>query len=311
MTTTLVATWSDGLLILDGDDRTRVFRGRCVGELTSDGRGGALAIVDGHALHRRDADGVWTELATSEHQLACAVAAPDAIFVGTNGDARLLRVSDDGDLEPVAGFDVAEGRDGWYAGSVEINGQVVGPPLGVRSLTATAGGAAVLANIHVGGIPRSTDGGATWRSTIEVDHDVHEVVAHPTRPEVVIAAAAVGLCVSTDGGATWAVETEGLHATYGSAAAFSGDDLLIAASSDHFAAEGAVYRRPLAVLGPLTRCGPADWLAGIVDTGCLAARGGTIAMADQGGHLYQSEDAGATWECRADDLPSPSRVLLL
>ena len=51
--------------------------------------------------------------------------------------------------------------------------------------------------------PASVDGGATWHPTIAVDDDVHQVLAHPTRPEIVVAAASVGLCRSTDGGATW------------------------------------------------------------------------------------------------------------
>ena len=87
-------------------------------------------------------------------------------------------------------------------------------PLGIPSITATCDKAVLLANVHVGGVPRSTDGGVTWQPTLEIDKDVHQVCAHPTRPDVVIAAAAVGLCVSRDSGATWTVEQEGLHASY-------------------------------------------------------------------------------------------------
>jgi len=64
----------------------------------------------------------------------------------------------------------------------------------------------LLANVHVGGIPRSVDGGVTWQPTIDIDSDVHEVRAHPKRRGTVVAAAAVGLCTSSDGGATWTVE---------------------------------------------------------------------------------------------------------
>lgn len=129
------------------------------------------------------------------------------------------------------------------AGSAVINGQRVGPPLGIRSITATPDGAVLLANVHVGGVPRSTDGGVTWQPTIGVDSDVHEVRAHPSRPGVVMAAAAIGLCASRDGGVTWDVEQEGLHASYCSAVAFAGADVLVSASVDHFAAQGAIYRR--------------------------------------------------------------------
>lgn len=77
-----------------------------------------------------------------------------------------------------------------------------------------------------GGIPRSIDGGVTWRPTIDIESDVHEVRAHPTRPDIVIAAAAIGLYISRDAGESWSVEREGLHTTYCSAVAFSGNDML-------------------------------------------------------------------------------------
>ncbi len=97
------------------------------------------------------------------------------------------------------------------------------PSWGVRSMSATSDGTVVLANVHVGGIQRSTDGGVTWRPTIEVDSDVHEVRAHPSQPRIAIAASAIGLCISRDGGTTGPVNQEGLHATYCFPVAFSGD----------------------------------------------------------------------------------------
>jgi hypothetical protein len=51
-------------------------------------------------------------------------------------------------------------------------------------------------------------------------------------------------CISRDAGATWTIERGGLHASYCSAVAFSGDDILVSASTDHFAAQGRIYRRP-------------------------------------------------------------------
>ena len=96
----------------------------------------------------------------------------------------------------------------------------MGPPLGIRSMAATCDGAALLANVHVGGVPRSTDAGLTWRPTIDIDSDIHQVCAHPTRPDIVIAAAAVGLCLSRDAGATWTIEQQGLHADHCSAVAW-------------------------------------------------------------------------------------------
>ena len=240
--TVLVATWRDGLFVVAGENSTTSSAISRSERSQPTGSGGALAIVDGHSLLRRAPDGVWSTIATTELDLACCVAVGDVIYVGTD-DARVLRVGADGALEQLRGFDAVAGRDTWYAGSAVINGQRVGPPLGIRSMTATSDGAVLLVNVHVGGIPRSTDGGATWQPTIDVESDVHEVRAHPNRPGIVMAAAAIGLCTSRDGGMTWDVEQEGLHASYCSAVAFVGDDVLVSASVDHFAAQGAIYRR--------------------------------------------------------------------
>lgn len=236
----------------------------------------------------------------------------DTLYAGTH-DARLFRIRTDGGIESLPGFDAAEGRETWYAGTAVVDGEVVGPPLGVRSLTATADGRALLANVHVGGIPRSTDGGATWRATIAVDADVHEVRAHRRRPNVVAAASAVGLCLSRDGGATWTIEREGLHAPYCSAVAFIGDDVLVAAAEHHFAAEGAIYRRTIEARAPLApvRGGLPAWTDGIVDTHCIASRGSDVVVADRHGNVHVSADGGRTWHRQAEVIPGPSALLLI
>lgn len=309
-TTILVASWSDGLYVLEGESCHHELVGRSVRGLTRDRDGAPLAIVDGHELWSRDGAGGWRTVAGHEAELSCCVATRAGIFVGTD-DARMLRV-ENGTLVSVDAFDACPGRASWYAGTVEIDGKVLGPPLGVRSLAVTVDGAGVLANVHVGGIPVSFDGGLSWRPTIDVDADVHEVAAHPTDPESVIAATAVGLAVSRDGAVTWKIETEGLHATYCSAVAFCGSEMLVAASSDHFAAQGAVYHRAIDSDGPLE---PFDGLPrridGIADTQCIATRGERIAIVDRAGNVYVSADAGASWASLAPGIPSPSSALVL
>ena len=308
--TVLVATWSDGLYAVAEATRDPELAGQAVRALAPDGRGGALAIVDGRSVRRRDPAGAWTTLVVSELALACCVAIGDDVYLGTD-DARVLRVEPGGRVEQLRGFDTVAGRDTWYAGTALIDGRVMGPPLGVRSMTATVDGG-LLANVHVGGIPRSVDRGATWAPTIDVDSDVHEVRAHPSRAGVVVAAAAVGLCTSRDGGATWQVEQAGLHALHCSAVGFVGDDVLVSAAADQFAPHGAIYRRAVDGPGPLALVGnglPA-WIDGIADTGCIAARGDAAAICDRGGKLYVSADAGRTWSLRAEGLPSPSSVLI-
>src|SRR5712671_6218770 len=189
--TVLVATWRDGLFVVGGETSGHELGDQSVRALAPDGHGGALGIVNGRSLRRRAPDGMWSTIATTKFDLACCVAVGDVIYVGTD-DARVLRLDAEGEFEQLRGFDEVAGRDTWYAGSAVINGQRVGPPLGIRSITATPDGAVLLANVHVGGIPRSTDGGSTWQPTIDVDSDVHEVRAHPNRPGIVMAAAAFG-----------------------------------------------------------------------------------------------------------------------
>jgi hypothetical protein len=308
----LVATWRDGVFVLAGGTLDQGFRNQPVRALVPDGGGGALAIVNGRSLHRRAPDGVWSAIATTELDLACCVAVGDVIYVGTD-DARVLRVGADGALEQLRGFDAVAGRETWYAGSAVINGQRVGPRLGIRSMTATPDGAVLLANVHVGGVPRSTDGGATWQPTIDVESDVHEVRAHPNRPGVVMAAAAIGLCTSRDGGVTWDVEQEGLHASYCSAVAFAGDDVFVSASINHFAAQGAIYRRRVDGHDSLVAVGGGlpVWTDGIIDTGCIASRGSAVAFADRKGNLYELANNGRSWSRQADGLPTPSSVLIV
>ncbi len=309
--TVLISTWDDGVFVFSGGEARRELAGRRVTSLVDAGQGRTLALVDGRELARRSPDGGWTVLARSDAPLACVLDAAGFVYVGTD-EARLLRLDDHDRLVPLPGFDAAPGRETWFAGSMVVDGQRLGPPLGIRTLARTADGAALLANVHVGGVPRSLDGGATWEPTLDIAWDAHEVTAHPTRAELVICACAVGLAVSRDGGATWELETEGLHASYTSAAAFLGDDLLVAASSDHFAKDGALYRRSIDG-GALRRVvgGLPDTFGGIVDTECIATFGTSVAVADSAGNAYRSDDGGERFAKIATTLPTPSSVHLL
>ena len=97
-----------------------------------------------------------------------------------------------------------------------------------------------------------------------------------------------------------------------SVVAFSGDDILVSASTAHFAAQGKVYRRPVKLDGSLVAVegGMPTWTEGIVDTGCIATNGPSIAVADRAGNLYGSDDFGRAWSLRDSRLPTPSGVLI-
>ena len=233
----------------------------------------------------------------------CLVAAGDDLLVGTD-EAHLVRVRPDGSTEAVSSFEAAEGRAKWYT--------PWGGPPATRSMSA-AGDGTVYVNVHVGGILRSADGGASWSPTIDVDSDVHEVLALDGGR--VVAATALGLAVSGDGGATWAFVTDGLHAHYSRAVAVAGDWLLLSSSTGPSTTRGAVYRRPVdAAEGtPFEKCagGLPEWFAGNIDTGSLAGDpSGAAAVASPDGTIYVSDDAGASWRELVSGLGRVNRLLL-
>ena len=161
--TTIVSSWHDGLTVFHGEVR-REFVGSLTSGLASDGAGGAYVVVDSKEVWAWSPDGDWRLLASSDAPLRCCLPVGGQLLVGTD-DARVLELSGE-DWSPLQGLDATPGRDLWYAGTALIDGNLIGPPLGVRSMCATCDGQALLVNVHVGGIPRSTDGGMVWRPTI-------------------------------------------------------------------------------------------------------------------------------------------------
>lgn len=259
----------------------------------------AWAVVAPDRILHRDTTG-WHDLAVARGtRVNCLLPRADGLLAGVS-PPRVLRVAE-GEISTVVDFDeVDESRD-WY--------NPAGPTPDTRSLAATADGV-LLANVHVGGILRSPDGGATWAPTIDFHADVHQVRAHPERPEIAFAAAAVGLALSGDGGVTWHILDNGLHATYLRAVALAGDALLVSASNGPRGDGSAIYRCPLAGDLPFERCahGLPEWLVGNVDTHALDAAGDTVAFADRSGAVYASDDAGRTWDVLASGLATAHAV---
>jgi hypothetical protein len=263
-------------------------------------RWGVWALAGGRSVWRRTA-GPWIEV-TGVPGLKgrCLSASEEGLLVGT-AQAHLLRL-EEGTLERVEGFDRVEGRDGWYT--------PWGGPPDTRSI-ARGGEGATYANVHVGGIVRSADG-ERWQPTIEVDADVHQVIAHPDRAGLVLAASARGLERSEDGGRTWSTHADGLHAAYSRAVALAGDTLVMSSSTGPFTDRAAVYRRPLNGDHGFERCtgGLPDWFPSNIDSHCLAASGRTVVFATDRGEAYRSEDEGESWERIAEGLPSVRCVLV-
>jgi hypothetical protein len=293
--TVLVASDEGLLAVRDGAPPASELADRVTALRVDATLGSCAVVVDGAALARRTEGGSWAvEPVALAAPITAVLATGRGALVGT-ADARLARVVEGG-VEPLPGFDRLDGRDHWHA--------VGSRTPYVRSLSATATGGTLLASVHVGGVPRSADQGATWAPTVDIEADVHEVRAHPVEPEVVMAAAAVGLLESRDEGATWAPPaTTGLHATYLRALAFPTGAVVVSASDGPFGRRPALYRRALDG-GPFERCtdGLPEWLPAIVDTGALDARGDLV-VAGTADTVYASEDGGDTWRLLADALP--------
>ncbi|MDP8969533.1 MAG: hypothetical protein M3N52_03350, partial [Actinomycetota bacterium] len=163
---------------------------------------GWWAITEQQSLWRGTADGTWEQLTTLEGlQARCLLPTRAGVLVGTSA-AHLFRL-DDGWLEPLDSFEQVAGRADWYT--------PWGGPPDVRSIAEAADGD-LYVSVHVGGVARSSDGGRGWQPTIDIDADVHQILAGAEGH--LVAATARGLASSVDRGDSWVFETDGLHAIY-------------------------------------------------------------------------------------------------
>lgn len=261
--------------------------------------GGPWAVVSQERVWRTEGQG-WRPVAElAELRARCVLPLGQEALVGTS-EARLFRTTG-GSLEPVAAFDEAPGRDRWYT--------PWGGPPDTRSLARGTDGA-VYANVHVGGILRASNG--RWEPTIDIDADVHQVIAHPDDPAVVLAATARGLARSEDRGRTWRFEAGGLHGPYCRAVAVAGDTVLVTASTGPFTDRAGVYRAPFEGPPRFERCraGLPEWFGSNIDSHCLSASGPVAAFGTEEGSVFRSNDEGRTWEMIEEDLPPVQAVVV-
>jgi hypothetical protein len=134
------------------------------------------------------------------------------------------------------------------------------------------------------------------------------VLAHPTRPEVVVAAASVGLCRSLDGGAKWASSTEGMELTYARGVAFLGDEVVITVSDGPWASNALVYRASVDGGAATAVGGGLGELHGNVDSRCVASDGKVVALADGHGDVWRSAQAFEGFERIAEGLDTVTGV---
>ena len=175
--------------------------------------------------------------------------------------------------------------------------------------------ALVLVGIELGGLMRTTDGGATWE-----DHrpgaqpDVHSLAWHPLVAGRAYEAGGGGAAWSEDGGETWSSADDGRDRHYTWSVAVDPADpgrWYVSASTGPFAAHGGgdpqarLYRRLeaepwQALAGGLPEPLPAMPYA-------LLAADGRVFAGLRNGELWQSADRGDTWSrstLRGDALPA-------
>jgi hypothetical protein len=219
--------------------------------------------------------------------LNCVQPSPDAVWVGADS-ARLYRLEADRLVED-RGFAEAPGREEWHT--------PWGGPPDVRSMSLGADGELYI-NVHVGGILRYGPDGPV--PTLDINADVHQVVAHPERPGAVVAACALGLAESTDG-LEFGFRTDGLAHRYSRAVAVHGDSVLLSASRGPRGGEARLHIGRLGE-GPLTPLEGLPALPGNIDTHCVLA-GPDGYLVGHGDSVWASTDSGTSWRVLVDGLP--------
>jgi hypothetical protein len=303
MTSVILATDSGCRTFTDAGEGLTELAGHPVSALAPEPGGSCLAIIDSQQIWRRHLNGEWKQVAVTDIALQSVTSISGTIFAGGMDEAALFRILPNGTTERLTSFDRIPGRADWFAG---------GPPLGVRSLATTSDGSAVLAAVHVGGIPRTTDGGETWQPTIPILWDVHEIHAHPQLSNLVAAATAIGLCTSQDGGQSWRIFSEGPETANSLAVAVLENEVLFSIQDGPFATRSQIWRwRIGAELIEQVRDGLPEWLEGKVDTGWIAAGAGRAAIVDRGGNLWLSSADWAGWNRIASGVPYPFGLAIL
>jgi len=276
----VVVASHDGLHVPGLD--AALLAGHHVGAVTVDDNA-MWAIVDGTELHRVDPDGTTTRVAAlTDGAATCVHVHGGTVWVGGD-DAGLWRLRA-GALEPVTSFADAPTRSEWHT-------PWGGPP---SVLSMASHDDDLYVSVHVGGILRTSDDGATWHDTIDLHVDVHEVAVDPHDGTVWAATGMRALARSTDRGVSWQFHTERLHATYSLALAVTDAGVLCGASSGHAGRDGALYRFAGGQFARVTD-GLPDHFDGAIGPGRIVGRGAHAAVLLPGGRLFTSSDGGRRW----------------
>lgn len=199
-----------------------------------------------------------TRVADTVASITAVPGAQPRFLIGTEPPHVYTWEMDDSPAQPNESFASLDCRSEWYT--------PWGGPAAVRSFAVTPHGW-VYADVHVGSVMRSGDGGETWEPvTPELHVDVHQVGTSPAAPDRVYANTADGVWVSDDRGGSWRHRTED-RKRYGRALAIHPED------------------------PDLVLCTVSDGPHGD----------------DVHGALYRSADAGETWTHVTDGFPASAK----
>jgi photosystem II stability/assembly factor-like uncharacterized protein len=164
----------------------------------------------------------------------------------------------------------------------------------------------ILVGIELGGLMRSSDGGASWEDHRPgAQRDVHSLAWHPSAEGWAYEAGGGGAAWSEDGGETWRPADEGRDRNYTWSVAVDPDEpelWYVSASTGPFAAHGRrdpeaeIYRRRdgewRALAGGLPEPLPAMPYA-------LVAAEGRLFAGLASGQIWESRDRGDSWHALA------------
>ncbi|MEX1182724.1 MAG: hypothetical protein WEF86_05780 [Gemmatimonadota bacterium] len=313
--------------------------GREVYHAITDPRTGTLWAATNHVVWgahvHRSTDGgrTWETLRAAPHHaderglraiwhLAAGPADRTAtLYAGIEPAGLFVTHDDAATWEPVTGLNDHESRNAWQpAGGGLALGSILLDPREPRR---------IYCSLAAGGVYRSDDGGASWRTCnagVRADflpdrypaagHCVHRLLLHPRRPDRLYQQNHCGVYRSDDRGESWIEITANLPSEYGYALALDPADadaaFVIPEESSHMrtTVDGRlrVYRTRDAGSSwhPLTNGLPQQnaYVSVLRDAMCSDDRTPAgLYFGTSTGHLFASGDAGESWALIAAYLP--------
>ncbi len=263
-----------------------------------EGRGfEAVALADGRVMLIRGEQAVELAAGLPGADKVTSLLVPDpdrpVVLAGTE-PPHMFRLAEGAEPQRLEGFESLADRANWFT--------PWGGPPAVRSL-ARGPEAWIFADVHVGGVHHSRDGGESWASGLEgLEYDVHQVASCPAEPDRVYANTAKGVYISFDRGLSWHGRADDLGHRYGRAVAVHplDGDCLLASVSDGPHGEnvhGQLFRSDDAgqTWQPVEGDFPPSTLANI-DTYHVAFTADGVAWACVDQELFIGSEKGRLWE---------------